>query len=119
MFRVTGLRNTGWIEENGRAREPEKLVCAQVYRPLLGHKRKGLYSSVLLYITGIWRGLGLRLLGLGRSSYHVLLVLPLSWEGTIPFPMKVDRTGTTLIVALLNRMHRQSSSGMRKMLNVV
>lgn len=107
VWSVAGLRNTGWREEGDRASELEKLVCAQVYRLLLGHKGKVFFLCPLLR-NSYWKRSGPETAGSGLSCDDVLIILPVSWKGTLSFPVKVDRAGTTLTVALLIRKHNQS-----------
>lgn len=115
---MAGVCNTGWTEKYSRGMHLKKQVGAQVGRPLLGHQRKGLFSPLLFYSAGIWRDRGMRFLGLGRNCHDVPVTLSLSLKGKIPFPLKMERTRITLMVALLNRKHRVPSE-MRKMPNLV
>lgn len=101
---MAGLCNAGWIEKYRRRMHLKKQVCAQAQRPLLGHQRKGLFfSPVLFYAAGIWSNQGMRLLGLGRNCHNMPVILSLSLKGTIPFPSKMERARITLMVALLKQ----------------
>lgn len=115
---MAGLWNTSWVEECGRRRGLEKLVCTQLYRPLLGCKR-GLFPPcpllTKLVFGGVWAWYHWVL---AEVVTNVFIILLLSLKDTIPFPVKVDRA-TIVTVALLSSTMDRVPNRTRKMPNLV